>query len=235
MANYEQLLKEHKISFKPIQSFEYKVTEEDIKTTTPRLISHNNIKDTLLTTNRLPIEGKSLLNSPSDPLPVIETEIQDGDKQIETPPNIIKNSENTNMPNVKDDLENIENENNEKENKSDSHLLADESFEMIERFSKLKVKKCSPMRPSQRTLLTKKIDADNCKSSILKEDDPFKQQTSKTVSFSPTKNEVHIFEPELKNDISAKPPKTETIVIKNTTSQSNIVIKRMVIQKSKNK
>lgn len=223
-------MKEHKISFKPIQSFEYKVTEEEEKTATPRLISHNNIKDVLLT-NKIPVKGKSSVIPPSDPLPIIETEVKDSDEQLQTPQKVVENSTKNNGSMVSVDLPD-----NEKENKPETNSLSDESFELVERFSKLKVKMCSPMRPSQRAQLTKKIDSDNNKNSILKEDDPFKQQTLKTVSFSPTKNVVHVFEPELKNDTNPeKPAKTETIVIKNSSNQSNIVIRRMIIQKAENK
>lgn len=137
----------------------------------------------------------------------------------------------------------IENACNEKENSPECNQLEEDSFQMSDRFAKLKVKKCSPMRPSQKAaLLTKKGDlktqqGQKASSILRKEVDLFSEQMAKKVSFSSAGNVVHKFVPEMKSIENLVVPtiKSNAIVIKDASGNSNIVVKRMVIHKAKHK
>lgn len=241
LSNYEQMLKDHKVPFKPIHSFEFKITEEEQIAATPRIISHKNLTDIALD-KQAPNQEMRPPNLQLDVvIPKSVTSRKDNnvtDKDIgtlEKSKDILENEDIKLDVDIPANIE-VEKENQAQKDESDANLLTEESFQMTERFSKLKVKMCSPMKPSQRTQITKKAPNENGATSILKQQDPFSQQSLKKVSFSAAENAVHKFKPDLKSNINIeKPPKTDTIVIKDASGQSNIVVKRMVIQKSKQK
>lgn len=237
LANYEEVLKDNKIPFKPIHSYEFRISEEEQIAASPRIISHKSLAD-MLVTKPAPNSSKSQMNGA--PLQSPAQNKSEGITTPEEPKEIVKTPDvniNVAVAETSADIE-IDKENLEKKDESEGNLLLnEESFAMTDRFSKLKVKMCSPMKPSQRTQISKKVQNDNGATSILKQQDPFAQQSLKKVSFSAAESTVHKIESDLKTDSTTreKSPKTDTIVIKDPSSQSNIVVKRMVIQKSRQK